>query len=388
MGPVNYVARLLKEKEELREKVKALLSDQESKYAIRDPHATRYPRLCGITVHSGTGCPYQCRYCYIYTMGFSAALKPYLLTGLQLVYALLSNRCFVPGKRGTYLAIGSVTEPFHPITKGKSFEYIEALYKYLGNPVQFSTKSSLSSSEAEKLAELSGGKISPLVTVVTLKAHRELEPYAPPPERRLETLRNLRGAGLQPFLFLRPIIPGITEREYEEIIDLAVEHGAVGVVAGSLRITRDVFNNLKEIGLELGEVSKRLPIRLDKMRPRAQYSVYTGDIKVKIARYARKRGLVFYPYACMANLHAHGLTCVKMKVASRGEVEGIKGPDQAEVRALAKSLGTACRRAWFGQGTIFLEVDRPREEGICLLSEALKSLYLMCVKLIRAKQEY
>lgn len=378
----NSIKNLLKVKAELRERVGAMLTSEDAAVARKDPHASRSPRACGITVHPGLGCPYQCKYCYIYDMGFSVSVSPYPLTGLQLVYSLLSNECFVPGTRGTYLAIGSVTEPLHPIVKSRTFEYIEAIYNYLSNPVQFSTKSYISSKDAEKLAELSGQRISPLVTVATLEAHKELEPYAPPVERRLEAIRNLREAGLQPFLFLRPIIPGITEREYREIVDLAVEYGAVGVVAGSLRVTRSTLSRLKEAGIDVAEIVKRLEVSPDRMAPRKQYNVNTSDIKGDIARYSRKAGLMFYPSACMANLHSHGLTCWKMRVIATGGSAGFTVPSPSEVCATVKSLGVECKGSWLRGGNLYVRVKRDKTGSLCFMREALRAQYQVCVKLI------
>ena len=48
--------------------LEALLSPEERREALRDHHAKRPPRPCGITIHTGIGCPLGCAYCYIYDM--------------------------------------------------------------------------------------------------------------------------------------------------------------------------------------------------------------------------------------------------------------------------------------------------------------------------------
>ncbi len=102
---------------------------------------------------------------------------------------------------------------------------------------------------------------------------------------------------MKPFLFLRPIIPGLTEYEYRELIDLALEYGVEGVVAGSLRVTRRIIDYLRDAGLDVGEVLRRIKIPIEKMKPGIQYDVYTSDIKSEIARYTRSKGLIFYRFS-------------------------------------------------------------------------------------------
>ena len=380
---MSYVKYVVEEKEKLKRVVESLLSQREAEEARRDYHAKRPPRPCGVTIHPGTGCALGCKYCYIYDMGFNRGFKPSPLRGLQLVYALLSNNYFVPGERGTYLAIGSVTEPFHPALKNKTLEYVEASYKYLGNPTQLSTKWYVDPGTAGKLAEISGGRISPLVTLVTLKAHRELEPGAPSPEKRLESIRNLRDVGLNPFLFLRPIIPGLTEGEYEEILDLAADYGAVGVVAGSLRVTKGILDKLKEAGVEVQYIVKRLKTPLEKMKPRLQYDVYTGDIKREIEKYARKKNMLFYPSACMANLYSHGLKCWRMCTGRETSLCGLEEPSPVEVCGIARALGaTKCIRVYFNGVSLTVEV-KCRECDHRLIGEFLRSRYLVCTRVLK-----
>lgn len=369
-------------KEELKSRVSAELSESEREVAARDHHAVRPPRPCGLTIHTAIGCVFRCKYCYIYDMGFKPEVKPYPLTGIQLVYSLLSNKYFIPGSTGTYLAFGSVSEPFHPLVKDKTFEYVECVYKYLGNPVQFSTKAYLSRSDAEKLVRMSEGKISPLVTVVTLEYSDLLEPYAPKPEKRLETIRNLKEAGLKPFLFLRPIIPGLTEKEYKQVISLAKEYGAVGVVAGSLRVTKRILSELKEAGLDISEIARRLKVPLDKMKQGVQYDVIASDIKEEIEKYARKEGLVFFPAACMANLYTHSITCWKMHLMGLGKTAPPK-PTPDEVRKLAERLGVQLVNVRF-EGGVLSAVARCRNCNARLIGELLRSSYLACTKIFIA----
>ena len=210
---------ILSKKKDLLAMFNDLLSDREKDRALKDSHSKRPPRWCGITVHVTINCPFACSYCYIEDMGFKFDdIKPYPLSGKELVYALLSNKTFLPGRTGTLIAIGAISEPF--IFEYKIIEYLKWLGE-LGNPVQFSTKQYISSSLAHRIAQISSENnlpISPLVTIITFKYYRELERYAPSPEKRLSSIKNLRDVGLYPVLFLRPVIPGVNVNEIKDII--------------------------------------------------------------------------------------------------------------------------------------------------------------------------
>jgi DNA repair photolyase len=375
---------LLEEKIKLRDTVGFLLSESERVFAVRDFHAKRPPRPCGITVHTAIGCIFQCKYCYIYDMGFKREVKPYPLTGLQLVYALLSNKYFIPGLRGTYLAIGSISEPFHPLIVDKTLEYVECFYRYLNNPVQFSTKAYINKQVAVKLANLSSKRISPLVTIVTLSESRNLEPYAPSPEKRFESIRNMRETGLKPFLFLRPIIPGLTEREYKEIIDLAAEYGAIGVIAGGLRVTKRILRELREIGVDTSIIHKRLEIPVEKMREGVQYDVYTSDIKAEISDYVRHKGLLFFPSACMANLYTHNISCWKMRLMGIELSEKPREIKIEDVKSTIEDLGVRAQRIVFSSGELKVYITGKVDSK--LLSELLRSSFLTCTTIISVKE--
>lgn len=67
-----------------------------------------------------------------------------------------------------------------------------------------------------------------MVTVTTLDPalSRILEPRAPAPWRRLQTIRRLADAGVPVGVSLAPLIPFVNEPEIEAILDAAHEAGA------------------------------------------------------------------------------------------------------------------------------------------------------------------
>jgi DNA repair photolyase len=253
---------------DLIKRYEAIVGREGIRRARLNNHSQRKPIQCGLTIHPGNDCAYSCVYCYIPDMGFKFKKPtPCELSPEELALALLYNKNFLPGRDGTYIAIGSIVEPFQPELKSLTLRYIVELAK-VGNPLQFSTKSYLTSADAETISSACSWA-SPLITILTLddaKAHA-LEPLAPKPRERLCTIKNLAGAGLKPFLFLRPVLPGIvTIEEYTKLIDETIRHGANGVVMGNLRVTRRIIEGMKRKGLDISEIVKRARLIDDRQR--------------------------------------------------------------------------------------------------------------------------
>lgn len=366
-------------KKELAKRIGDRLSGEERIQALRDHHSRRPPRPCGMTIHTGIGCTLRCIYCYIEDMGFPWSIKPYPLNGLQLVYALLNNPYFIPGKHGTLIALGSVTEPFLPESRGRTLEYIRYISEYLGNPIQFSTKIPLDDELIDEIKKYDPG-ISPLITIVTFKYHRKLEPYAPSPWERLEAVRRMARKGLKPILFYRPIIPGISEEEYMDILREAKRYGAVGVVAGSLRVTRRILSRLETAGLPVDEIKRRLPrIPIGN----EQVPIHTRDLKEEIMDYARRIGLIAFPEACMANIYTHGYSCWKMHALGIKPLNTQPPPriDIGEVVKDIESLGVKARyvKPIYSRGVMELRIDSNRRTRR-LIEEYLRCRYRICIR--------
>ncbi|RLG02965.1 MAG: radical SAM protein [Thaumarchaeota archaeon] len=321
---------------ELAERLRSMLSPEEAREAEKDPHSFRLPRPCGLTVHTGVGCSFGCLYCYIRDMGFPSTPTPYPLTGAQLAYSIAVNPAAAMGLNGTLLAFGSVTEPFMRETRERAFEYLSAVSKFLGNPIQLSTKARLLSEDMARLKELvPRGSI--LVTIVTLSFSRLLEPGAPTPEERFETLREMVKLGLHVALFLRPILPGLAESEFEEILEAAKDAGVRGVVLGSLRITRGIIERLRRAGYpHLDEILSRVPREPEGS---AQVTIRGADLKEKVREIARELGLKVYPAACSASIDSHELGCWACAMGPCGDLSRVPSFDPDSLERAARRFG-------------------------------------------------
>ncbi|AEM39413.1 Radical SAM domain protein [Pyrolobus fumarii 1A] len=327
-----------------------MLDEKEIREAQSDGHARREPRPCGMTIHTGIGCKFGCVYCYVPDMGFPMKPRPYPLNGLQLVYALLSNPFFVPGPYGTLLAFGSVTEPFMEETVERALEYLEATSRYLRNPIQLSTKAYIDESLATEIHQRVEPHADFLVTIITLRLWKRLEPNTPPPEKRFETISNLSKIGIHVTLFLRPIIPGVTDKEVPEILARAKAAGAAGVVPGSLRVTPGILHRLKLAGIDTRIIEARLPRRPRSRRD--QVTIKERDLKRMVEAYAAKVGLRVYPSSCSANVDSHGISCYACKWGPCGNPHDLPEVTRDGIEELGELLGLEVVDVRVGQSVV------------------------------------
>jgi len=232
-------------------------------------------------------------------MGFNKHATPYSLSGLQLVAALLYNRYFYPTIWGTYLAFGSVTEPFLPNITVKTLEYLKTITEYLGNPCQVSTKMALRDEVIDELSSIKNLRLSVLVTLTSLHQYRHLERNTPDPYDRLDSIKRWRRKGFKPFVFLRPLLPGLKIEEVDELIHQAKTAGAYGVVLGNLRLSINIVKKLIDHGFNVEELKK--VIRLNSLRRGFIDIRVDGELLLSIRKRALAKGLIFLKRACCAN---------------------------------------------------------------------------------------
>jgi DNA repair photolyase len=97
------------------------------------------------------------------------------------------------------------------------------------NPVGIITKSPLVERDVDVLSGLAAhGAVSVTVSVPFANPEhaRAVEPYVPPPARRLEAIRRLADAGIPVSVNVAPIIPGLNDAEMVEVLERAYEAGA------------------------------------------------------------------------------------------------------------------------------------------------------------------
>src|SRR6202008_3967380 len=181
------------------------------------------------------GCEHGCIYCYARPSHAYLGLSPGLDFESRLFYKpqaakLLAAEVRKKGYICRPIALGSNTAPYQPVERklGITRAILEVLRDFR-HPVTIVTKSALIQRDLDILSEMARdrlGIVNLSVTTLDRALARRMEPRAPTPERRLETIAALAAAGIPTGVLSAPMIPALNDSEMEAILDRARSAGA------------------------------------------------------------------------------------------------------------------------------------------------------------------
>ena len=181
------------------------------------------------TINPYRGCEFACKYCYArYTHEFME-----LRDGVD-----FERKIFVKQhaaellrqelrrvKAGEEIAIGTATDPYQPIERRQEVTraILEELSRHAGLQLGIVTKSNLVLRDIDLLQRIAeNNQIFVNLTITTLDVDlaRILEPRAPRPDLRMETVRKLNLEGVNAGIICAPVVPGITDapRDLEALV--------------------------------------------------------------------------------------------------------------------------------------------------------------------------
>lgn len=195
------------------------------------------------------GCEHGCVYCFARPSHAWLGLSPGLDFETRLVARpnaaeVLAQELRKPRYAVATIAIGTNTDPYQPIER--TWEITRACLKVLAefnHPVAIVTKGALVERDLDILAPMAArGLVRVGISLTTLDAglSRRMEPRAPGPARRLQTIRRLTGAGVPVRLMTSPIVPGLTDHEIEALLEAGRDAGADAASWIMLRLPREV----------------------------------------------------------------------------------------------------------------------------------------------------
>jgi DNA repair photolyase len=196
------------------------------------------------TINPYRGCEFGCKYCYArYThefMELDATEFEDKIYAKQAGAELLRQE-LARTDRKEHIALGTATDPYQPAERrfGRTRAILEVFARERGRFLGITTKSDLVVRDLDLLREIARANVLGVnLTITTLdeKLARLLEPRAPRPALRLETVRRLSAAGICVSVFPNPIMPGITdgERALDRLAKAAREAGALSFGGGPL----------------------------------------------------------------------------------------------------------------------------------------------------------
>ena len=195
------------------------------------------------------GCEHGCIYCYARPSHAYLDLSPGLDFETKLfakpnAAELLRAELARPGYVCTPIALGSNTDPYQPIEREwKITRSVLEVLAACGHPLTITTKGALIVRDLDLLGSLAARKLVRVFVSIAMLDRalaRKLDPRAAAPQRRLEIVRALADAGVPVGVNVAPIIPQLTDRELESILEAAAAAGATHAHYTLLRLLREV----------------------------------------------------------------------------------------------------------------------------------------------------
>ena len=201
------------------------------------------------SVNPYRGCEHGCVYCYARPSHAYLELSPGLdfesrLFAKTNAADLLREELAKPGYAVKPLAFGTNTDCYQPIERG--YAIMRAIVELLAaceHPFSVVTKSALVERDLDLLAPMARNNlVRVFLSINTLDRGlaRRLEPRAASPQRRLDTLRRLARAGVPCGVMVAPVIPALTDKSIEEVLEAAAAAGATSAGYIVMRLPNEV----------------------------------------------------------------------------------------------------------------------------------------------------
>lgn len=201
------------------------------------------------------GCEHGCIYCYARPSHAYLELSPGLDFETRLfaktnAVELLKQELSKPGYRAKPIAFGTNTDCYQPIERRyKVMRGILEVLSACDHPLTIVTKSALIERDLDLLAAMAGKNlVKAFISITTLdhRLARTMEPRAASPQRRVDTLRALARAGIPCGVMVAPLIPALTDKSLEGVLEAGAGAGATMAGWILLRLPNEVRPLFKE----------------------------------------------------------------------------------------------------------------------------------------------
>lgn len=214
------------------------------------------------------GCHHGCAYCYArpshqwLDWGAGTDFERRIVVKVN-APALLRETFEKRSWRGEWLVLSGNTDCYQPLEAHYELtRRILSICLDYRNPVGIITKGALVRRDADLLAALAR-EADTLVHISIPFADstmaRAIEPWAPSPERRFETLAVLAEAGIPVAVSVSPLIPGLNDTQVPEILERAKAAGAGRAFQTLLRLPGEVAPVFE------ARLREAYPLRADKV---------------------------------------------------------------------------------------------------------------------------
>ena len=195
------------------------------------------------------GCEHGCIYCYARPSHAFLDLSPGIDFETKLFAKpnaadLLRAELAKPGYVCDPIALGSNTDPYQPIEREwKVTRSVIEVLAACDHPLTITTKGALITRDLDLLAAMAEKNLVRVFVSIAMldrELARTLDPRAAAPHRRLEIVAALHDAGIPVGVNVAPIIPQLTDKDMESILEAAAAAGATHAGYTLLRLPREV----------------------------------------------------------------------------------------------------------------------------------------------------
>jgi len=218
------------------------------------------------------GCGFNCTYCYVHGSKYGEDLAEKIVIKKDAT-AILDEQLANRAKKNEFgfIAVGSATDAYMQVEEeiGLTKELLQVILKHKF-PVFISTKSELIKKDIEFLKQIDANAILPedlkqnpgrgviisfSFSTLDEKLSKQLEPGAPSPQKRLETLKLFCDNGFLCGVNAMPLLPYIsdTDEEIEKIVAAAKQYGANYILIAGLTLFGNDERDSKQLVFRLLE---------------------------------------------------------------------------------------------------------------------------------------
>jgi DNA repair photolyase len=225
------------------------------------------------SVNPYRGCLHGCAYCYARPsheyLGFGAGSDfERKLVVKRRAPELLAQAFERRSWTGELVLFSGNTDCYQPLEKELELtRRCLAVCAQYRNPVHVITKSALVERDIDLLQQLNTeahAGVTVSIPFIDVDVARAIEPYAPPPSRRIEAVRRLAAAGLPVGVNVAPLIPGLNDRDVVPILEACREAGATSAGIVPLRLPGPVAEVFTE------RIRDALPLAAEKVLTRVR----------------------------------------------------------------------------------------------------------------------
>lgn len=146
----------------------------------------------------------------------------------------------------TFISMANSSDAYTPEeTRYEATRKCLRIFKERGIKLLIITKSNLVTRDIDILRDMMVS-VSISITSLDESIARKIEPKAPPPQKRIDALKELTENGIPCSVRLDPIIPSINDNELEEIVREVAPY-CEHIVSSTLKPRRDSFKRLEKI---------------------------------------------------------------------------------------------------------------------------------------------